>query len=412
MTFDYLIEIRPFIEKLKLKQKMASLKKDFHLKKSQKIPHLTLIYNFYPKISNYKLAELIKQTATKYENLSFVYDGWDFKETEKGHVFTFKITPSEQLKEFRRELYDNIKGVIVENPKVQDFNTTTKDNFWYHTTIVTSVHEKKAKKIDKIIHNKKSKLEKFGSLFTQTTEKISHTRKPLFFPSEVVRIPILRSGKIVYEYDKFTNEVLTRRDALSPKDKKRTLSSFRHKRGIEVIPTTVKNSNQTWFISDTHFDHSNIIGYCARPFTDVQEMNRIILDNWNYTIGKDDRVYFLGDLAYHSRTRSNYWLRKLNGNIEFIRGNHDRDTRNTKTHEKIAYKGYEFLLTHDPEELPIRWKGWIIHGDKHNNSLQTFPLVNWEKKTVNVCVELINYIPISIDKIIELIENKNKKSHF
>lgn len=46
---------------------------------------------------------------------------------------------------------------------------------------------------------------------------------------------------------------------------------------------------------------------------------------------------------------------------------------------------------------------WIIHGDKHNNNLENFPLINPERKTVNVCVELIRYTPINLDKIIELL---------
>ena len=125
---------------------------------------------------------------------------------------------------------------------------------------------------------------------------------------------------------------------------------------MEVTPNNVKDSkSQTWFISDTHFDHSNIIGYCARPFVDVVEMNNILVDNWNAIVKEQDKVYFLGDigLGRHSKSKD-YWLNKLNGEIVFILGDHDKDRKNTKLNEKLEYKGHKFLLLHDPDENPTR----------------------------------------------------------
>lgn len=52
-----------------------------------------------------------------------------------------------------------------------------------------------------------------------------------------------------------------------------------------------------WFISDTHFSHTNIIRYTGRPFETVEEMNLCLIKNWNDCIDADDQVFFLGDFG-------------------------------------------------------------------------------------------------------------------
>ena len=157
-----------------------------------------------------------------------------------------------------------------------------------------------------------------------------------------------------------------------------------------------KSKPRIFIAADLHLDHKNIIRYCHRPFRSVQQMNSRLVSNWNRIVRKNDVVYFLGDLAMKRPGKgTDYWYRRLNGRIKFIQGNHDR-SRRIKMYrtKKLTYQGETFLLIHDPAHIPKSWKGWVIHGHKHNN--RGAKLVNKERKWINASIELTNYRPINI----------------
>ena len=56
----------------------------------------------------------------------------------------------------------------------------------------------------------------------------------------------------------------------------------------------------TWITADCHFGHANIIKYCKRPFKDLEEMNAILIKNWNERVSPGDIVIVLGDFAWES----------------------------------------------------------------------------------------------------------------
>ncbi|MDD1707174.1 MAG: hypothetical protein LUO81_03150, partial [Methanoregulaceae archaeon] len=66
---------------------------------------------------------------------------------------------------------------------------------------------------------------------------------------------------------------------------------------------------------------------------------------------------------------------------------------------KISHQDLDFMLIHDPEEVPQGYEGWVIHGHLHNNDLTRFPFINTSRKTINVSAELVNYTPVSLDEI-------------
>ena len=86
------------------------------------------------------------------------------------------------------------------------------------------------------------------------------------------------------------------------------------------------NGDNVFFTSDTHFGHSNIIKYCGRPFSSIEEHDKTLIENWNRTVAKNATVYHLGDMMFKMPLERRYDLfKKLNGHIHFIMGNHDRE---------------------------------------------------------------------------------------
>ena len=92
--------------------------------------------------------------------------------------------------------------------------------------------------------------------------------------------------------------------------------------------------SKTYLVSDTHFNHSNIIKDCSRPFSNIEEMNKVIIDNWNNIVDKEDTVYHLGDFGFGTKEELKEIFDKLNGKKYLIMGNHDR---------RVGKKYYEEL---------------------------------------------------------------------
>ena len=73
-----------------------------------------------------------------------------------------------------------------------------------------------------------------------------------------------------------------------------------------------------YFTSDTHFGQERTLQLSKRPFVNVEEMDRTIINNWNTTVKDDDIVFHLGDFGNYET------VKQLNGTIFLILGNYER----------------------------------------------------------------------------------------
>lgn len=118
--------------------------------------------------------------------------------------------------------------------------------------------------------------------------------------------------------------------------------------------------DKVWFTSDTHFGHEIIIKYCNRPFRDVREMNEELIRRWNETVPEDGVVFHLGDFGYGGSKEWTDILRRLNGKIYLILGNHDL---------KNIRQGYMTAFVHVTQQMTIRVGGQSIYLN-HNPFLR------------------------------------------
>ena len=59
---------------------------------------------------------------------------------------------------------------------------------------------------------------------------------------------------------------------------------------------------------------------------------------------------------------------------------------------------------HRPGDVPAEWDGWVLHGHHHNNDTETYPFVAHDRRHVNVSSELLNFRPLRLDALTQLLE--------
>lgn len=83
-------------------------------------------------------------------------------------------------------------------------------------------------------------------------------------------------------------------------------------------------NKKVYFTSDWHINHAKSIEFDKRPFRDLDHMHRVLINNYNSTVGKHDICYFLGDIGFTKGTKIQEIISQLNGTKILIQGNHDK----------------------------------------------------------------------------------------
>lgn len=176
-----------------------------------------------------------------------------------------------------------------------------------------------------------------------------------------------------------------------------------------------------YYTADLHFGHKNVIRFDSRPFIDVDEMDRYIIDMWNLRVKDDDHVYIVGDVSLNNSLPVEKYLGQLKGHKHLIRGNHDgKLLKNQKAMEffesvddilEISDEGRRICICHYPmAEWPGYYRGaWHIYGHIHNNKNEAYYIMKDKEKALNAGCCINNYMPVTFEELVT--NNKHFKEN-
>lgn len=186
------------------------------------------------------------------------------------------------------------------------------------------------------------------------------------------------------------------------------------------------NAEHTFFTSDTHFNHANIIKFCNRPFKDVEQMNDVMIANWNSVIGKDDKVFHLGDFCLGGAAEWTKILDRLNGKIYLIMGNHDLKNirqgfisrfEHVAMQMRIEIGKKRIYLCHYPFlcfEGSYKDDVWQLFGHVHtrrsNSGIDAGRLQYLYPTQYDVGVDNNNFTPVSFGQVKRIIDKQVEQS--
>ena len=203
-----------------------------------------------------------------------------------------------------------------------------------------------------------------------------------------------------------------------------------------------------YYIADCHFFHENLLTRMDnRPFKTEEEMNEFMINQWNRKVRKQDEVVILGDFSFAGPEETNDILKKLNGKLYLIVGNHDARFLDKPTFDKKRFvwirdyaemgdNGRKVVLSHypmlcyngqyrkDPDGNPRRYMLYgHVHNTKDEENINRFiyetresfhVMPDGEKEyipcnMINCFCMFSNYTPLSLDEWIQVDATRRSK---
>jgi calcineurin-like phosphoesterase family protein len=197
---------------------------------------------------------------------------------------------------------------------------------------------------------------------------------------------------------------------------------------IEADMKITSALEKTFFTSDTHFGHANIIKYGKRPFQDVRQMDEALIRNWNETVSEEDPVFHLGDFTLGENARR--YFAALNGQIHILTLEWHHDARWLKAElgkeRLVSRSGHpvrllpaltvlscaalgtnQYALPITVSHYPLAdWEAshhgaWQLHGHSHGTYADPHG-----RKCLDVGVDAVAYRPVSLKTLAGMMRAK------
>lgn len=199
-----------------------------------------------------------------------------------------------------------------------------------------------------------------------------------------------------------------------------------------------------YYIADLHFFHAAMNDRMDhRGFGSMEEMNEYMIMKWNKKVKRNDEVFIIGDLSWGTAEETNALLKRLNGKLYLIQGNHDiflskRKMDLTlfqwvKSYEEVSDNKRKVVLCHYPIicyngqyrlDKDGNPKTYMLYGHVHDTMdqklieqfqeiMRSTVVINAQEQQQHIPCNLINcfcvysdYEPLSLDEWIALDEKR------
>ncbi len=200
----YLIEFRFHgYAKKYLRRRIFEVARRFHVRgvtRKRPVPHISVAGPFETRDIKRVIRD-VESVAKNYNLVNFKLKGFGYFNNPNGKVIYADIEPSKELEELRWELAKR----LMKYAELKEWDK--KKKFSFHATIAF-------KDID--------------SKFSDIWRYLKSKEEP-YINQYLLRITILRNGKILYEYDLMLKKLLNRKEALSKRIWKKTILRFEMK---------------------------------------------------------------------------------------------------------------------------------------------------------------------------------------
>jgi calcineurin-like phosphoesterase family protein len=173
----------------------------------------------------------------------------------------------------------------------------------------------------------------------------------------------------------------------------------------DLLPTAMSD---LFFTADEHYGHRNIIDFCKRPFSSIEEMKETIIERHNKKVPRGGRVIHIGDMFWRTfgLDAAHEVLSRLNGQQYYVYGNHDELIEGSKQLQD------RFVYVKDVAEIKVDklpkivafhyalrvWNGshrgsWHLYGHSHGDLPENGSL------SFDVGVDCWNFEPVSLEEV-------------
>lgn len=171
-----------------------------------------------------------------------------------------------------------------------------------------------------------------------------------------------------------------------------------------------------YFTSDLHFGHANVLRH-REMFSSIEEMDEVLIKNWNKTVKGTDTVIITGDMFFRNEKPAHEYLEKLKGKKILVKGNHDAYWMRKYTEDELSRYFYEIDVFYDTKQNGAKLRfchypmlSWDssrygsllvcghIHGKRQGEEFEMFQKIPY---AFNAGVDVNGFCPVTLENLIE-----------